>query len=90
MGGCESQWQPVRSGVPQRSVLGPLLFIIYINDIDGGVVSSVLKFADDAKIYRAVRSHEDIEQLQRDLSNMFLLIIGELYCLDQCETWDSS
>ena len=71
VGGCESQWQPVRSGVPQGSVLGPLLFIIYINDIDGGVVSSVLKFADDTKIYRAVRSHEDIEQLQRDLSNMY-------------------
>ena len=70
MGGRESQWQPVRSGVSQGSVLGPLLFIIYINVIDGCVVSSVLKFADDAKIYRAVKSHEDIEQLQRDLNNI--------------------
>ena len=64
VGGCESEWLPVKSGVPQGSVLGPLLFIVYINDIEDGVTSSVLKFADDTKIFRAIKSEEDVVQLQ--------------------------
>ena len=45
--GAESDWQKVISGVLQGSILGPVLFVVFINDIDSTVVSSLLKFADD-------------------------------------------
>ena len=49
-GSC-SGWKPVISGVPQGSVLGPLLFVIYINDLSSCVSSCLFKFVDDAKLY---------------------------------------
>ena len=69
--GKASGWEKVTSGVPQGSVLGLTLFIIYINDIDDGITSSLLKFADDTKLLRKVGTQDDCEELQKDLHRMY-------------------
>jgi len=67
-----SGWIRVWSGVPQGSVLGPVLFLVFINDLDHGIASNILKFADDTKIFKEVRDNIDCEVLQRDLDNVVL------------------
>ena len=65
-----SEWANVTSGVPQGYVLGPLLFLIYINDIDNNITSNISKFADDTKIGHRITSDEDYRLLQSDLNKI--------------------
>jgi len=67
--GQSSSWAPVSSGMPQGSVLGPLLFLLYINDLPDCVTSSTTRlFADDTVVYRRITSHGDADALQSDIN----------------------
>ena len=65
-----SDWCTVVSGVPQGSVLGPLLFILYINDLPNSLKTTVKIFADDSKLYGKADTVEDREQIQNDLNEV--------------------
>ena len=71
MEGERSDWQPVTSGVPQGSILGPLLFLMFINDLPDVIVSStVALFADDCKIFKVINDVNDSLSLQKDLNEL--------------------
>ena len=65
-----SEWVDVISGVPQGSVLGPILFLIYVNDIPEIVNRSIKMFADDTKLFRTVKTIDDCNILQNDLNTL--------------------
>ena len=74
LGNVSSDWQPVLSGVPQGSVLEPLLFIIYINDLTDYLTNKTYLFADDTKMVKAINPtsiDEDTLSLQTDIDNAF-------------------
>ena len=77
--GHDSNTLPVVSGVPQRSVLGPLLFISYINDVTSVVSpeSELNLFADDIALYWIIKSPAEYEQLQIDIYSVSLFISGK-------------
>lgn len=70
--GVSSDCGNVLSGVPQGSVLGPVLFLLFINDLPDGIRSSVRLFADDCVLYRNIYSQDDADILQNDLNKLAL------------------
>ena len=66
----ESEPTSVLSGIPQGSVLGPVLFVLYINDLPETVKSDILLFADDTKIMRTITTREDACTLQNDIDSL--------------------
>ena len=67
----EHQWTDISAGVPQRSILGPLLFLVYINDIVQEINSTIRLFADDTSLYIIVESPEEAANiLNQDLNRI--------------------
>ena len=68
--GTKSDPASVISGIPQGTVLGPVLFVIYINDLLDNITSGGLMFADDTKVFRHITSRDDALELQSDIAKL--------------------
>ena len=68
--GVKLDWAPLLSGVPQDTILGPLLFLLYINDITEDIDSELRLFADDCVCYREIKDIEDEVKLQEDIDSL--------------------
>ena len=68
--GAKSDWTPVLSGVPQGTVLGSLLFPLYINDVLTNIDSEIRLFADDCVCYREIKDTEVTLKLQKDIDQL--------------------
>ena len=70
LNGAKSAWADVTSGIPLGSVLGPIRFIVYINDLPKVVSSLVMMFANDTKVFSPIYQEEDCQKLQEDLNHL--------------------
>ena len=71
LNGKESNWGDIKAGVPQGSVLGPLLFLIYINDLEEGIKSQIKFFTDDTSLFSIVHYPvTSAEELNHDLDQI--------------------
>ena len=71
LNGQASSWADVKAGVPQGSILGPLFFLIYINDLSENLKSTVKLFADDTSLFHVVKdSNTSAEILNHDLTRI--------------------
>ena len=87
--GTQSSSHPVLSGVPQGTVLGPILFLIYINDLPDEASSSTIRlFADDCILYRSIKTQQDSTLLQHDLNSIaqWELTWQMKFNIDKCYT----
>ena len=87
--GIKSSSKPVLSGVPQGSILGPIRFVLFINDLPQGISEDthLALYADDTKIWRSIRNEEDIVQLQKDINNLHMWSINNkmMFHPDKCK-----
>ena len=70
LNGHVSKWSDVTSGIPQGSVLGPILFVVFINDLPDVVKSTVRIFADDTKLYGSATTEQDRQLIQEDIDSL--------------------
>ena len=68
--GAQSNWYPVISGIPQGTILGPILFSLFVNDLPKEIQSHISMFADDSKIYMPLNTDTDNYQLQQDILDL--------------------
>ena len=90
MGSAYSEWVEVASGVPQGSVLGPLLFVIFINDMPKLTNHFCKLYADDSKLIGVVRNSKDVELLQNDLDVLveWAKQWGMKFNIDKCKVME--
>jgi len=69
--GSYSSWFDMLSGVPQGSVLDPILFLLYVNKLPSWILSSIKMFADDTKVWRVIETDLDCAALQMDIYRCF-------------------